>query len=96
MSQRTKLTAKNYLTLVEEIRKHKDITIKDFDIGPTLGKGTFGKVKQVQYRKIKSDFVFALKILKKKDLVKLNQVTKIENKMKLILRLNILNLKNQF
>ena len=69
-----KNTAKNYLSLVKEIRKHPDISIRDFEIGPTLGKGTFGKVKQVQFRHIQSEFVFALKILKKTDLVKLNQV----------------------
>ena len=74
MSQRSKLCAKNYLNLVEQIRSHENISIKDFEIGHTLGNGTFGKVRQVQYKPIKSDFVFALKILKKTDLVKLNQV----------------------
>ena len=74
MNQKTKMCAKSYLNLVEKIRSHKDISIKNFYIGPTLGNGTFGKVKQVQYRGVDSDFVFALKILKKEDLVKLNQV----------------------
>jgi hypothetical protein len=74
MNLKSNLCAKNYLSLVEEIRSDENISIKDFDIGLTLGNGTFGKVKQVQYKKVKSDFVFALKILKKKDLVKLNQV----------------------
>jgi protein kinase A/protein kinase X len=74
MDKRTKISAKNYLNLVEKIRENKEVSIRDFEIGPTLGNGTFGKVKQVYYRPIKSDFVFALKILKKQDLVKLNQV----------------------
>jgi protein kinase A/protein kinase X len=75
MNQKSKLCAKSYLSLVEEIRSHENITIKDFEIGFTLGNGTFGKVKQVRYKHIQSDFVFALKILKKTDLVKLNQVS---------------------
>ena len=74
MNQKSKLCAKSYLSLVEEIKSHDNITIRDFEIGSTLGNGTFGKVKQVRYKHVKSDHVFALKILKKTDLIKLNQV----------------------
>lgn len=84
MDQHPKISGKNYLKLVEKIRSHENISIKDFEIGPTLGNGTFGRVKQVYYRPSPCDFVFALKILKKADLIKLNQVEHIKSEKSIL------------
>jgi serine/threonine protein kinase len=65
--------------LMTKIRSESSLVVKDFVIGPTLGTGTFGRVRQVQYRHDSSKIVFALKMLKKTEIVKLNQVDHIKS-----------------
>ena len=62
----------------------KEISIRDFDIYTTLGTGTFGRVRQVRLKNDKSNTVYALKMLKKTEIVRLNQVEHIKSE-KLIL-----------
>jgi protein kinase A/protein kinase X len=77
--------AKNeYLQLVETIRNKKDIAIKDFVLGGALGKGTFGTVMQGEFKYHTSNHVFALKILKKEQLIKLKQVEHIKSEKEIL------------
>jgi serum/glucocorticoid-regulated kinase 2 len=59
----------------------KKLSVKDFDLLKVVGKGSFGKVMQV--RKKDSGKIYALKVLKKDQLVKRKQVahTKTERKV---------------
>jgi len=57
----------------------KDLTIKDFEIGTTLGTGTFGRVRQAYLKKDPHKKIYAMKILKKTTIVKLNQVDHIKS-----------------
>lgn len=50
----------------------KSLNISDFDQKQTLGIGTFGKVKLVFFRGARKKFPFALKILQKTEIIKLN------------------------
>eukprot|EP01083_Nonionella_stella_P054503 143872_1 len=49
------------------------MSIKDFEMLKLVGKGSFGQVWQVQYKQTRQ--IYALKVLKKKDLVARKQVT---------------------
>ena len=46
--------------------------ISDFDVGKTLGTGSFGRVKIAKH--IQSNTSVALKMLRKRDVMKFNQV----------------------
>merc|ERR1719510_2198437 len=63
--------------------KHDDTRVgpDDFDFLKVIGRGAFGKVMQVRYKKNKT--IYAMKILRKKQIVKRNQVehTKSERKI---------------
>lgn len=50
--------------------KIKKIDLKDYKILQTVGTGSFGRVKLIQNKKDSSQY-FALKILKKADILKL-------------------------
>jgi serine/threonine protein kinase len=50
-----------------------------FNIFATLGTGTFGRVRQVKLKDDKKGRVYALKMLKKTELVNLNQVAHIKS-----------------
>lgn len=62
----------------------QELTIRDFNIYTTLGTGTFGRVRQVKLKTDKTNIVYALKMLKKTEIVRLNQVEHIKSE-KLIL-----------
>eukprot|EP00298_Acanthocystis_sp_HF-20_P010668 c18982_g1_i1.p1 GENE.c18982_g1_i1~~c18982_g1_i1.p1 ORF type:complete len:824 (+),score=270.58 c18982_g1_i1:1608-4079(+) len=47
-------------------------TLDDFDVGPVLGTGSFGRVHCVKYKS--TGAFYALKILKKREIINLNQV----------------------
>ena len=48
------------------------LTIKDFEIYSTLGTGTFGRVRLVKLKKDSSNKAYALKMLKKTEIIRLN------------------------
>lgn len=58
--------------LMEKGRKHRQVTIDDFELLKVIGRGSFGKVMQV--RKKDTGTVYAMKILKKVKLVAANQI----------------------
>lgn len=66
------------------LKAEKGLSIKDFELGPTLGTGTFGRVRQVRFRSSPSQQVFALKMLKKTEIVKLHQVEHIKWEKKIL------------
>ncbi len=52
-----------------------------------LGTGTFGRVRQVQIKGDVSKTVYALKMLKKTEIVRLNQVDHIKSEKKILLQI---------
>jgi len=54
----------------------------DFDLLKVIGRGAFGKVMQVRYKK--NDVVYAMKILKKKQIVARNQINHTKSERKIL------------
>lgn len=50
----------------------KELKIQDFEIFSTLGTGTFGRVRLARIKADPENKVYALKILKKTEVVRLN------------------------
>jgi len=69
----------DYQSYVARLQEARDLDITDFEVGPTLGTGTFGRVRQVRYRPLASRYAFALKMLKKTEIISLNQVAHIKS-----------------
>lgn len=59
-----------------------------FNIFATLGTGTFGRVRQVKFKNDPKGKVYALKMLKKTELVNLNQVTHIKSEKAILKSIN--------
>lgn len=70
--------------LKDQLKARPRLGLKDFEVGPTLGTGTFGKVKQVRYKHSTSQLVFALKMLRKTDIVKLGQLEHIKSEKQIL------------
>jgi len=54
------------------------LSVKNFTLGPTLGTGTFGRVRLVTYTHNSKPSYFALKMLKKTEIIKLKQAEHIK------------------
>jgi len=67
----------------------KKLTIADFELGKTLGTGSFGRVRFATYNKGNPavDF-FALKILKKSAIIRLKQVDHISSEKEILMALS--------
>ena len=65
---------------------HRLLDIDYFEIITTLGYGTFGRVKLVRLRNTRE--VFALKIMKKIDIIKQKQVDHIKSEKEILSALN--------
>lgn len=63
-----------------------NLSISDFEVGTTLGTGTFGRVKLAKYSYSNYDHehVLALKILKKKEVARLRQVDHINSERRIL------------
>ena len=61
---------------------NKKLTVNDFEFLKVVGKGSFGKVMQV--KKNDDGKIYALKVLKKKELVKRKQVNTIYANLRVI------------
>lgn len=59
--------------------KFDSLKIEDFQLFSTLGTGTFGRVRLVKLKKEINGDVYALKMLKKTEIVRLNQVEHIKS-----------------
>jgi serine/threonine protein kinase len=64
--------------------RNRNFKIDDFEIFTTLGTGTFGRVRQVKLRGDNAKNVFALKMMKKTEIVRLNQVEHIKSETKIL------------
>lgn len=64
-----------------------ELSSKIFDLGDTLGTGTFGRVRLVTYNSNKKQHYFALKILKKSEIIKLKQVEHIKAEKSILSRI---------
>ena len=60
----------------------KGLKLSDYDMGATLGTGSFGRVKIAKNRK--NGHYIALKIMKKREILKSKQADHIENEIKII------------
>lgn len=63
-------------------REVQSFTLTDFEVLTTLGTGTFGRVRLV--KQLVSSQYFALKILKKSEIIRLKQVTHIKSEITLL------------
>lgn len=75
-------------TLTAAIRSQKNLIIKDFELGTTLGTGTFGRVRQVRFKHSKSKIAFALKMLKKTEIINLNQIEHIKSERMILAQID--------
>lgn len=73
---------------IDFLIKHKEYSINDFDLYTTLGTGTFGRVRQVKIKEDPSGQVYALKMLKKTEIVRLNQVEHIKSEKSILEKVN--------
>ncbi|CAD8195194.1 unnamed protein product [Paramecium octaurelia] len=62
----------------------QNLSIDSFEVYTTLGTGTFGRVKQVRIKRDPSRQVYALKIMKKHDIIKLKQVDHIKSEKNIL------------
>ena len=69
----------------EKLKVHK-ISLKDFEIMQTLGIGSFGVVKLIR-NKVNKKY-YALKMLKKEDLIKLKQIDHVKSEITVLSMLN--------
>lgn len=72
------------------IRKHFstiELSKKTFVFGDTLGTGTFGRVRLVTYSMNKKIHYFALKMLKKSEIIRLKQVDHIKSEKAILNRI---------
>jgi len=63
-------------------REAQSFTLTDFEVMTTLGTGTFGRVRLV--KQLASEQFFALKILKKSEIIRLKQVAHIKSEVTLL------------
>ena len=52
--------------------KNNKLNISDYQLSKTVGTGSFGRVKLIKHKKEKT--IFALKMLKKSEIIRLKQV----------------------
>ena len=62
------------------------ISIEDFQVLKLLGKGSFGKVLLVKY--LNNNNIYAMKILKKEEIIKRNQINHTKTERLLLEKLN--------
>lgn len=62
----------------------QNLSIDSFEVYTTLGTGTFGRVKQVRIKRDPTRQVYALKIMKKHDIIKLKQVDHIKSEKNIL------------
>lgn len=77
----------------------RDLRIDDFEISTTLGTGTFGRVRQVKLKGDPTHTVYALKMLKKTEILRLNQVDHIKSEKAILEEIShpfLVNLKSSF
>jgi serine/threonine protein kinase len=60
----------------------KKLKLSDYDLGQTLGTGSFGRVK-ISKQKTSGKY-FAIKVLKKAEIIKLKQVDHIMNEVRIL------------
>jgi len=76
------------MTSAQDLRGKK-LTISDFELGKTLGTGSFGRVRFATYTKGSKDVdYYALKILKKSPIIRLKQVDHISSEKEILLSLS--------
>jgi protein kinase A/protein kinase X len=64
------------------------LRISDFDISTTLGTGTFGRVRIAKLKDDPNQTVYALKMLKKTEIIRLNQVEHIKSERCILEEIN--------
>jgi len=75
---------------VTTLRRHfaaAKLTKKKFQVGETLGTGTFGRVRMVTYN-YKKPMYYALKMLKKSEIIRLKQVEHIKSEKSILSQIN--------
>lgn len=65
------------------IQRDQQMQLEDFVIGPTLGTGSYGRVRQVRFKHRPKE-VYALKMLKKYEILKRNQLEHLKNEKEIL------------
>jgi len=84
---------------IERESEKDELQISDFEISTTLGTGTFGRVRQVKLKNDPTKTVYALKMLKKTEILRLNQVEHIKSERAILEEIShpfLVNLKASF
>ena len=68
------------------MENNNSISIEDFQVLKLLGKGSFGKVLLVKY--LNNNNIYAMKILKKEEIIKRNQINHTKTERLLLEKLN--------
>jgi len=68
--------------------RDKVLSVNDFELGKTLGTGSFGRVRFVRYTKGGETDFYALKILKKSAIIRLKQVDHIASEKAILMSLS--------
>lgn len=92
-----KENVRDYQRTLNTREKERPTTITDFEILKVIGKGTFGKVLQVQHKE--TGDIFAVKVLKKKSLEKKHMVRNTKTERRILESINhpfIVSLKYAF
>lgn len=70
---------------VPQLRPNPALQLKNFDLQATLGTGTFGRVRLVHH--LPDNKIYAMKILKKEAILRLDQINHIASEVDLLMRL---------
>merc|ERR1719375_2938295 len=76
--------------------RDKVLSVNEFELGKTLGTGSFGRVRFVRYTKGGENDFYALKILKKSAIIRLKQVDHITSEKNILVSLKSPFIVNMF
>ena len=68
------------------VEKEQKIKLSDFEIMETLGTGSFGRVRLGRHKRTKK--IYAIKMLKKSEIIRLKQVDHIHSEFQILSQLN--------
>lgn len=76
--------AAEFNALKAAVHAKSRIGLRDLELGPTVGTGTFGRVKQARYKHGGSSVLMALKMLRKTEVVRLKQIDHIKSEKRIL------------
>jgi protein kinase X len=87
-SKNRMVTSSRNFTSLRSIVEGRDLKLSDFDLKSTVGTGTFGRVRIVKLKHEPSRTPFALKMLKKSEVVRLKQVEHVKSEKQILMMID--------